>query len=185
MDPRRIAFWLLAVAGVAVGHLAGYAVAHPDAAAREAALGGHAYLPVAASVLVPVGVVAALVWAIRTSRELGLAGTIQVRHLAAAQIALFLLQEVGERGVGGIPVTGALTERGVWIGLAAQLLVAWASTRAVAWVRRTVRSIRPGARVLPRLLVPQLPTIVPAVLRSSLATVRVGSRAPPRSVVFR
>ncbi len=92
---------MLAVAGVAVGHIAGYAIAHPDAAGREAALGGHAYLPVAASVIVPLGVLTALVWAVRTARTLHLAGRIDVRHLVVAQLAVFGCQEVAERLVSG------------------------------------------------------------------------------------
>lgn len=179
MSPRRIAFWLLVTAGVAVGHVAGYAAAHPEAAAREAALGGHAYLPPLAAAIIPLGVVAALVWAVRTARELGLAGQIRWSHLALAQVAVFAVQEVGERVVVGGAATDALAERGVWFGLVAQLLVAFVITRAIDLVRRTVRFVLAGGRrtvSLPRTSGSRT-TVLPPVLRP--ATVAVGLRAPP------
>ena len=87
---------MLATAGVAVGHMVGYVIAHPAGNGRAAALGGgHGYLPITATFVVPVGVVAALWWAVRTARDLGIVGTLDWRHLAAAQVALFTLQEVG------------------------------------------------------------------------------------------
>ncbi len=185
MDPRRLAFWLLTTAGVAVGHVAGYAVAHPAAAAREAALGGHEYLPGAAAVAVPLGVVAALVWAVRTSRDLGLAGSLRVRHLAAAQVAVFAAQEVGERAVTGLHPSDALVaavgERGVWFGLAAQVLVAAASVRAVGLVRRLARAVTTGPRR--RLLAAPPAPLVPVAALARPATLRtvapVGRRGPP------
>lgn len=170
---------MLAVAGVAVGHIAGYGLAHPGAAAREAALGGHAYLPAAASVAIPLGVVAALVWAVRTSRQLGMAGRISWRGLAAAQLAVFAVQELGERAVAGDPLREALVERGVWFGLLAQVVVAFLATRAVDAVRRAVRTVRPGARRLgdrPRPRITFVPVTAPRV---ALAPVAVGLRAPP------
>ena len=179
MDPRRVTFWMLALAGVAVGHIVGYGLAHPETAAREAALGGHAYLPAAASVAIPLGVVAALVWAVRTGRQLGMAGRIPWRSLAAAQLALFAVQEFGERAVSGDPMTSLLTERGVWLGLLAQVGVAILVTRSVDAVRRVVRMVRPGARRLgDRLRVRMLfvPAATPHVARVSVA---VGLRAPP------
>ena len=180
MGPRGAALSMLAVAGVAVGHILGYAIAHPDAAARQAALGGHAYLPAAASVVVPLGVAAALVWAVRTSRHLGVAATIPFRTLAVAQVAVFAVQEVGERLVAGQGPAAVLAERGVWFGLLAQLLVAAAVTRALHAVRRVVRAVLRGGRVhrAPR---PALPIVlVPArAPRRAPASVAVGLRAPP------
>lgn len=180
MGPRGAALAMLAVAGVAVGHVLGYAVAHPDAAGREAALGGHAYLPAAASVAVPLGVVAALVWAVRTSRQLGVAATIPFRTLAVAQLAVFAAQEVGERLVGGQGAAAVLTERGVWVGLVAQLLVAAVVTRALHAVRRVARAVLRGGRVH-RTPLPARPIVfAPAhAPRRAPASVAVGLRAPP------
>jgi hypothetical protein len=170
---------MLAVSGVAVGHILGYAVAHPDAAAREAALGGHAYLPATASVVIPLGVVAALVWAVRTSRQLGLAGTIPFRTLLAAQVGVFAVQELGERVLAGEPASAVLVERGVWFGLVAQVLVAYLITRSVDAVRRVVHLLTGGGRVL-RDLVDIPVSSVPVVVRVQRSVaVSVGLRAPP------
>lgn len=179
MDPRRVTFWMLALAGVAVGHIVGYGLAHPETAAREAALGGHAYLPAAASLAIPLGVVAALVWAVRTGRQLGMAGRIPWHSLAAAQLALFAVQEVVERSVSGEALGGLLTERGVWLGLLAQVGVALLVTRSVDAVCRVVGMVRPGARRLGdrlRVRAPFVPAALPLVVRVPVA---VGLRAPP------
>lgn len=179
MSPRRIAFWLLASAGVAVGHISGYVVAHPDTAAREVALGGHAYLPVVASILVPTGILIALGWAVHTARTLGLSGQIRARRLAVAQIGLFLIQEFGERALMGDGATAAFSERGVWLGLLAQIVVAFLVTRAINVVRRVVRCIVSSGRLassVPRLVPTQL---LPVLAPIAPATVAVGLRAPP------
>lgn len=187
MSPRRIAFWMLATAGVAVGHIAGYAAAHPDAAAREAALGGHAYLSSAASVVIPMGVLTALVWAVHTARALGLSGQIQARHLAAAQIGVFVFQEIGERVVNGDGALSAAGERGVWFGLVAQLLVAIVVTRAVDLVRRVVRHVIAGTsrRSFGMARLPALAPSSDGGFRAVVATVAVGLRAPPVVGQFR
>lgn len=179
MGPRAVAISMLAVSGVAVGHIVGYAVAHPETAAREAALGGHAYLPSAAAVAIPLGVVAALAWAIRTSRQLGLAGAIPFRTLAVAQLAVFAVQEIGERIAVGEPASSVLTERGVWFGLLAQVAVAHLITRSVDAVRRVVHLLTGGGRVLRDVLCPPV-SFVPVVVRVQRAVaVSVGLRAPP------
>lgn len=179
MSPRGAALWMLAVSGVAVGHILGYAAAHPEAAAREAALGGHAYLPSVAVVLVPLGVVAALGWAVCTSRRMGLAGTIPFRTLAIAQLAVFTVQEVGERAVVGDPVSGVVTERGVWLGVVAQILVAHVVTRSIDAVRRVIHLLTGGDRVLRDGIRPRV-TFVPVVAAPQrTAAVAVGLRAPP------
>lgn len=170
---------MLATAGVAVGHIIGYAVAHPDAAAREAALGGHAYLPAAAAAVIPIGVAAALWWAVVTARSLGLAGSIDWRRLAAAQLGVFAFQEVGERLVGGEAATGVFAERGVWFGLIAQVVVAYAVTRLIDVVRRTVRFLSGGRPATARLLRLSLSTPVAATTVAHVPTVSVGLRAPP------
>ena len=179
MSPRGVAISMLAVSGVAVGHVVGYGVAHPQAAAREAALGGHAYLPSVAAVAIPLGVVAALVWAIRTSRQLGLAGAIPFRTLALAQLGLFAVQEIVERVAVGEPASSVLAERGVWFGLLAQVAVAHVITRSVDAVRRVVQLLTGGGRVLRELVCPPV-SFVPATVRVQRAVaVSVGLRAPP------
>ena len=179
MAPRRIAFWMLAVAGVAVGHIVGYGVAHPDAAGREAALGGHAYLPVVASIVVPIGVLTALVWAVRTAAALHLAGRIDVRHLAVAQVAIFGCQEIAERVISGAGPTSALTERGVWVGIVAQVLVAVIVVRSIDLVRRAVRFVSRGQPRTVGAARAERPWFPRPVWRSTVAPVAVGLRAPP------
>lgn len=179
MSPRGIAISMLAVSGVAVGHIVGYAVAHPQAAAREAALGGHAYLPSAAAVAIPLGVAAALAWAIRTSRQLGLAGDIPFRTLALVQLGVFAVQEVGERLAIGDAASGVLTERGVWFGLVAQVVVAYLITRSIDAVRRVVHLITGGGRLLRDVIRPPV-SFVPVIVRVQRAVaIAVGLRAPP------
>lgn len=186
MSPRQIAFWMLATAGVAVGHIAGYGLAHPDAAAREAALGGHAYLPGVASIVVPLGVTTALVWAIRTARSLGMAGQIDATRLAAAQVAVFTLQELGERAITGDGALSALGERGVWFGLIAQVVVAHLVSRSVDVVRRIVRAVIAGPRRLTAALGQlTVPSIVAAAPASVISTVAIGPRGPPGVGQFR
>lgn len=170
---------MLATAGVAVGHIVGYALAHPDGAAREAALGGHAYLPAAAATAIPVGVVAALWWAIRTARSLGLAGQFDWRRLAAAQLAVFAVQELGERVVGGEGAAAVLSERGVWFGILAQIAVAYLAVRGIDLVQRVVRLVSAGRPVTTRLPLVLLFVPHPPVSTSPHATVAVGLRAPP------
>lgn len=180
VNPRRLTFWLLATAGVAVGHMAGYALAHPDAAAREAALGGHAYLPGTASLLIPAGVIAVLAWGVTSARSMGLAGQIRWTRLAAAQIAVFALQEVVERILTGQDASSVLSERGVWVGLVAQVVVAAVVTSAINLVRTVVRAVVIGS---PRRSTVALWLDTPAVLDAILVPVRpavaVGLRAPP------
>ena len=179
MGPRAVAISMLAVSGVAVGHIVGYAAAHPEAAAREAALGGHAYLPSVAAVAIPLGVAAALVWAIRTSRQLGLAGAIPFGTLAATQLAVFAVQEIGERIAVGEPASGVLTERGIWFGLLAQVAVAYLITRSIDAVRRAVHMLTGAGRVLRDVLRHPV-AFVPVVVRVQRAVaVSVGLRAPP------
>lgn len=167
------------MAGVAVGHIVGYALAHPDVATREAALGGHAYLPTVATAVIPLGVLTALWWAVRTARLLGLAGQIDWRRLAAAQVVVFLCQEMGERSVGGEGVSAAVSERGVWFGLLAQIVVAFLVTRGIDAVRRVIRAVTAGRPITSRL--PRHCIVLPAAPVASVApaTVAVGLRAPP------
>ncbi len=178
----RLVFWMLATAGVAVGHMAGYVIAHPTGNGRAAALGdGHGYLPVAATFVVPVAVVAALWWAVRTARELGIVGTLDWRRLAAAQIALFTLQEVGERLVGGEGLEAVITERALGIGLLMQVVVAFIVVRGLSVVRCVVRGIAQGLEVID-VLGDALTWVAPATsVATPWATVAVGLRAPPSS----
>lgn len=179
MGPRRMAFWMLAVAGVAVGHLVGYTVAHPDAATREAALGGHAYLGPAATALIPLGIAAALWWAVRSARALGMGGQLDPWRLAATQIGVFALQEIGERFADGEGLSAVVTERGVWIGLLAQIVVAHLIVSSIDLVGRVVRLVVAGRPVMRTLCEPPLVIAFATPATPAYRTVAVGLRAPP------
>ncbi len=176
---------MLTFAGVAVGHIAGYGLAHPDGAAREVALGGHAYFATAASVVVPLGVFAALGWAVATARTLGMRGRIDVRRLIVAQVVVFAVQEIAERAASGAGLHGALVERGVWFGLLAQVAVAVVVVRGIDLVGRVVRFAIAGPR--PRAThAPVSSTFVPRIVSHATgAAVSVGLRAPPAVALAR
>lgn len=173
----RATTWLLASGGVFVGHIIGYAVAHPDRADRALALSGHAYFGPAAAVVVPVAAVGLLVTAVRMARRLGEAPS--VGELAVAQVGLFSFQELVER----IPGTGApldaFAEPGVWAGLVAQVLVAWVVVRAVRATAKVVRHVCSGARPVvsarPVLVVARPTTVVSC----STVALRLPSRRGP------
>lgn len=179
MTPRRLAVGLLASAGVAVGHVVAYALAHPTASGRAAALGGHGYFSPLATLVVPVGLIVALGFAISTARSLGLRGALSWRSLALVQVVLFVVQEVGERSVAGDGLGAAGAERAVWIGLIVQVVLAFLIVRAVDTVARLVRRCRGAARrtaaiVRRRLVAPVQPTPRPRPQGGVL-----GSRGPP------
>lgn len=174
----RATTWLLASGGVFIGHILGYAVAHPDHAERTLALSGHAYFGPAAAVVVPLGAIALLVTAVRMARRLDEAPS--VGELAVVQVGLFLFQELVER----IPGTGApldaFAEPGVWAGLVAQVLLAALVVRAVRATARVVRHVCSGARpavsVGALLLVDRPDT---TVSWSSVALLLPSRRGPP------
>ena len=176
---RRTSLWLLATAGVVIGHLVGYAVAHPTGSGRAAALAGHEYLSGVGTVLLPLGLVAVVAIAVRTVRRLDDPPTLT--SLASLQVALFLAQEVLERIPGpGAPVD-VLGERGVWIGIVAQVVVAWLALRlvhrTVGVVRRLVAGVRPRLTATP-LLLPRSGPIV-AVCGAAVAGLLPSRRGPP------
>jgi hypothetical protein len=181
--PRRTSLWLLATAGVVVGHLLGYAIAHPTGSDRAAALAGHEYLGDVGTVVLPLGLLAVMAIAVRTVRRLGDAPT--VVQLASLQIALFGVQEVLERIPGpGAPVD-VLTERGVWFGVLAQVVVAWVALRLVHHTARVVRRLAAGARPRPA-AAPARPARVPGrqlVPGLPMVALLPARRGPPRRAV--
>lgn len=145
---RRISLGLLAIAGVLVGHALGYLVAYPDDAERAMAGAGHGYLGPVAAVVAPFGLAAVLAIAVRTVRRLAAAPSLW--QLAGVQVLVFAAQEVLERIPGPGQPVDVITERAVWFGLVAQLLVAWLSLRLVGLTARVVRAVARAPR--PRLV---------------------------------
>ena len=97
------------------------------------------------------------------------------------QIALFTLQEVGERLVGGEGLEAVITERALGIGLLMQVVVAFIVVRGLSVVRCVVRGIAQGLEVID-VLGDALTWVAPATsVATPWATVAVGLRAPPSS----
>lgn len=140
MDLRRLNTWLLAWAGALLGHVVGYTAARPSRALEQLSYGSHAYMGPLAAVLVPVGLAAVLVAAVRAVRRNG-GGVPTARELVTAQIAVYLVQEVVERIPGSGSPLAAFGSRAVWFGLAAQVLVALLAVRLVRFTASVVRQV--------------------------------------------
>ena len=128
----RLATWSLVPAGVVVGHLAAYVLAHPDALERRHALAGHDRfsLLVVPAVLCAASLLARAVVLEHRGRRL----QVSWRGLAAAQAGTFVVLEVAERlAVWGSPA-GTVSEPALWLGLIAQLVVAWLLSLALRWI---------------------------------------------------
>lgn len=178
----RTSLWLLATAGVLVGHVVGYAVAHPTETERATALAGHAYLGPLGTVLIPLGLLTILGVAIRTVRRVG--GPPPLRTLARLQVGLFLFQEIGERALGPVPPLDALSEPGVWFGVVAQVLVAWVALRLVHATAAVVRAVAAGTRPRISTSAPRLSSLVfDAVAPCAPTTVRLPARRGPPRVI--
>lgn len=119
---RRYGF-LAVPFGVLVGHLVGYRLAHPGATARDTALGSdHGYLGVSTWVSLALAAVA-LGWAVREGAR-GHRSGFTAPTLLRAQALAFVALEVLERLGSANPVGDAVHERGVWFGLAVQVVLA-------------------------------------------------------------
>lgn len=182
---RRLHTLLLAFAGVLLGHIAGYSAADPSRAVEELGLGGHAYIGSVAVVVVPAGLLAMLAVAVQSVRRNG-RGLPTARDLGVAQVGLFVVQELLERVPGSGSPLAAAGERAVWLGLVAQVLIAWTVARLLRWTARIVRQVlRPARRLTP--VVPVV--LVPAgVLSTPIAPAARGlphRRGPPPAVVDR
>ncbi|MGH8935286.1 MAG: hypothetical protein ACRDXD_03285 [Acidimicrobiia bacterium] len=118
---RILALGVLAVGMAQVGHALGYLLAHPSAEQRRQALGGHAHLGPLVEVLLPLtlAAVAWLVWVEMRGRW-----RLRPGSLALAQAAAFGTQELAERALAGQGAHALVHEPALWVGLAAQVLVA-------------------------------------------------------------
>lgn len=179
MTVRRLATMLLASVGALVVHQLAYLTAHPEDAARQLALAGHAYLGPAASVLVPLAMVAGVAHVIGSARRSLGGRRASFRLLLAMQTALFFGQEVIERS-GSLERTFA--EPAMLIGLALQVPVAWLLVRAAGEIRKVIDRFvavddpaTEWIRVEPRLPRPGRIDVSP----ESLIQLPVSRRGPP------
>jgi hypothetical protein len=142
-----------AVAGVVVAHVVDYLLVFPAGRARASHLAatGHGYWPAAvvlASMAGAVAVVSAVVRAIGGGSE---RVTSSVARVAATQLALFTVIEVGERAVAGVSPAGLARSPEFWVGLLVQVAVAAIAVLFLRGVGRAACAIsallrRPPAR---------------------------------------
>jgi len=165
----------LAAAGTLAGHAAGYAIV---GSSRRDAL-AHAYLGYAPQFLALCVAVLVLALALRLSGRLQ--GRPASWPFALIPPVAFLAQELIERLAAGLPAHAVL-EPAVYVGLAAQLPIAFAGFLVA---RALVRAADEAADALvPRPTFAIRPTPVAAALRPSLVPARLVfdrlGRAPPR-----
>ena len=173
------------VAGVVAAHAIDYRIAYPDAVDRAHALAasGHGYWPLATSAAILGAGLAAAGAVVRgaTGSRRRARGT----ELAAFQVTLFALIEVGERVAAGrspAALPHMLTERTFLLGVGVQLVLAAIVAAALALFHRfgqqvacslgrvARRRIRPARA---RLLRSPSPLLAPGFRSSG------GARAPP------
>jgi hypothetical protein len=160
MRPSRVATPIvgcLAALGVLAGHWLAYALVHPDAHARRAALAAaHGWLPTAQEIvpLAAIAAAAAIVRdrAIRRHGEMPTRGQL-ARDLAAIQVGAFCTLEVAERLAGGpwsdlpgVLAVGVIAQIALAVALAgAMLRLIRLGIRAGAALARAAALPRPGS----------------------------------------
>ena len=167
--------------GVAAGHVLGYTAA-ALAGADPSLEGGHGYLDVLLRLGVPFTLtVLARAFLSGARAELP---PVRARDLAALQVTVFAVLEVGEHALAGIGPLRSLAEPSFWLGVVAQLLVAGGLVALTAWLRRVGEAVAAGRRPRARATLP-----TPRPLRSLVAVPAViplgtlSRRGPPVVVV--
>lgn len=127
---------LVAAAGVLVGHAAAYAIPHDGGHAHDAV---HGYLHLLAPLLAPLALMAMLRL---TAAEARRCGSLRLGGLVGLQMGLFGTMETLERLASGAPFADLLTSPALWIGLAAQVVVASLVAGGVRLTGRAVRQLR-------------------------------------------
>jgi len=137
----RLSFTGLAVAGVVLGHALAYGIAVGDADLRHTLLAetGHGYWMTAVAAAIVLGLVATagrIGRLLIPRREAGAIGARFVARLAAAQVALFLLLETGERLTVGASVTHFFGDHLLTLGVVLQVGTAFLVSLALRLVGR-------------------------------------------------
>jgi hypothetical protein len=186
-EARTPVFPLAALAALAVvlGHQLVYRLAVPSEAERAALLArtGHAYLPTAAHLALLAGLAAIgglfLRSVLRRDSATPTRSTTFLR-LATVQVGIFLFMEFGERAAVGAPIRGVMAHGLLGLGIASQLLLAFAGAWLVSLLQRAgavaAELIAFAPRLRPALAVPipSAPTVPSERHRGPAST-----RAPP------
>jgi hypothetical protein len=174
---RFLALGVLAVGMAQVGHALGYLVAHPSAEHRRQALGGHGHLGSLVEVLLPLtlAAVAWLVWVEMRGRW-----RLRPGSLALAQVVAFGTQELAERALAGHGLQSLAREPALWVGLAAQVLVAWLAVGVVRMGGQAVASRLQGTGrvIFTSFPSPTRPSSAPSV-GAPLSLGSISRRGPP------
>ena len=140
MASRRISLIVVAALGVFGAHQMAYGLSAfltPGVATPN-----HGYLAIAVQFVVPAGISAIILLALRAARKSLDLGGLTVLSLTVIQIGLFLTQESIESVLSG-GASGLVTNPAVWIGIAIQPLVAAAILGAVRLGASVVRKLSP------------------------------------------
>ncbi|MDG2112179.1 MAG: hypothetical protein P8N02_06150 [Actinomycetota bacterium] len=173
-ERQRASLLLLAVAGALAGHVIGYGIV-------GSTLGSlHDYVGATATIVVPFAAAALGLFGLRLARNVGVDLVTEQRRLTTMMLAVYGLQEVGERLVAGHqPAVAELLP--IAAGLLVQPLIAWTIVRLAALVGQVIEGLtRPDAAVFS----PPPPRLVPARMRPADGR-RIhhsrSSRGPPRN----
>lgn len=173
------------LAGFVVAHALDYVVVFPDPAQRAHVLEatGHHYLPSLAGLAWPLlglALAGALAAGVRGRGRRGVSARAAVALLATAQSAFFVVAEIGERVTAHEPVTDLVRTPLLFLGLAAQVVVAALLVAVLVTVDAAGRRWSPVAPApLPRLAVAAVPVPYVTVLRAAHPAGLAGARAPP------
>jgi hypothetical protein len=144
----------LGAAGVVIGHWLAYAVALPDPVLRAEVLAhsGHGYWVVAVQFAVALGAVGLAVSVYRgllARRDVAPAARLfpwLATRLAVMQVGVFAVMELAERLATGDATRDVYTHPIFAIGIAIQVLVAFAGATLLVWLGRSAAAIADAVR---------------------------------------
>ena len=171
--PMYVKRWVLVMAGVAAGHQLAHSFTHSHM--NDAA---HGYLTVAMLILVPAAAITLLnlAW---TEAMTGVRG-VKVTDLLIAQSIVFVAQELAEALAMGSAPLSAISDPILWLGLAAQALVAGVTFTFVVAGRSLLERVAiPATSVVSAALKGPVIQLRSVSIRSGFITALPIPRAPP------
>ena len=176
---RRLATFLLALAGAVSIHWVVYSVLMPVLAGHVELRDGHGYLPVASSLVLPAGVLSVCWFSVRSARSAFVGYELTSGRLGVVIAAMFSGQELLEQVVaGGVSLADPALLLGAVLAIPAAILLA----QLVLTVEEIVRELdRPAARRFGRQalrVVHSDPVFVPVAVHRRHAL----GRAPPELI---